>query len=136
MGGGPGYNGDSLSTHNNGYKYVLTVIDVLSKYAWVEPLKSKTGESLAEALGKIIKKGRKPRMFHTDKGTEFINRKFQKFLKEHKIRFFTTHNETKASIVESDAERENVEIFYSEEYTKVRRHSSEIGQIVQPFSTS
>ncbi len=39
-------------------------------------------------------------MFHTDKGTEFINRKFQKFLKEHNIRLFTTHNETKASIVE------------------------------------
>ena len=91
---------DSLSTHNNGYKYVLTVIDVLSKYAWVEPLKSKTGECLVQAFGKIIKKGRKPRMFHTDKGTEFINRKFQKFLKEHNIRFFTTHNETKASIVE------------------------------------
>ena len=83
---------DSLSTHNNGYKYVLTVIDVLSKYAWVEPLKSKTGECLVQAFGKIIKKGRKPRMFHTDKGTEFINRKFQKFLKEHNIRFFTTHN--------------------------------------------
>ncbi len=61
----------SLSTHNNGHKYVLTVIDVLSKYVWVEPLKSKTGECLVQAFGKIIKKGRKPRMFHTNKGTEF-----------------------------------------------------------------
>ncbi len=72
MGGGPGYNG-SLRTHNIGYKYVVTVIDVLSKYAWVEPLKSKTGECLVQAFGKIIKKGRKPQMFHTDKETEFIN---------------------------------------------------------------
>jgi hypothetical protein len=38
----------------------LTVIDVLSKYAWVEPIKTKTGESLVQAFGKIIKKGRKP----------------------------------------------------------------------------
>ena len=37
---------DSLSKNNNGYKYILTVIDVLSKYAWVEPLKTKTGESI------------------------------------------------------------------------------------------
>ena len=37
-----------------------------------------------------------------DKGTEFINRVFQKFLKEHDMHFFTTYNEeTKASIVES-----------------------------------
>ena len=34
---------DSLSQQNNGYKYVLTVIDVLSKYAWVEAIKAKTG---------------------------------------------------------------------------------------------
>jgi hypothetical protein len=75
----------------------LTVIDVLSKYAWVEPIKTKTGESLVQAFGKIIKKGRKPEKLHTDKGTEFTNRMFQKFLKENNIRFFTTHNETKAS---------------------------------------
>ena len=37
---------DSLATYNNNYKYILTVIDVLSKYAWVEPIKAKTGENL------------------------------------------------------------------------------------------
>ncbi len=37
-------------------------------------------------------------MFHTDKGTEFIERKLKKFLIKgtYNIRFFTTHNETKA----------------------------------------
>ena len=79
---------DSLSQQNNGYKYVLTVIDVLSKYAWVEAIKAKTGNNLVKAFEKIIKKGRKPKMFHTDKGTEFINRQFQTFLKKHGIRFF------------------------------------------------
>jgi hypothetical protein len=57
---------DSLSQQNNGYKYVLTVIDVLSKYAWVEAKKEKTGKNLVKAFEKIIKKGRKPKMFHTD----------------------------------------------------------------------
>ena len=46
---------DSLSKENNGYKYILTVIDVLSKYAWVEPLKAKSGENLVKAFEKILK---------------------------------------------------------------------------------
>ena len=63
-------------------------------------MKTKTGESLVEAFSRIIKNGHTPGMFHTDKGTEFTNKQFQKLLKEHNIRFFTTHNETNASIVE------------------------------------
>lgn len=91
---------DSLSKANNGYKYILTVIDVLSKFAWVEPLKTKSGENLVKAFQKILRKGRKPTTFHTDKGTEFTNKLFQKLLKNNGIRFLTTHNETTASIVE------------------------------------
>ena len=39
-----------LAKYNMGYKYLLTVIDVLSKFAWVEPLKSKSATALVEAL--------------------------------------------------------------------------------------
>ena len=91
---------DSLSKANNGNKYLLVVIDVLSKYAWVEPIKTKSGENIVKAFEKIFRKGRRPEKLHTDKGTEFKNRHFQKFLKENNILFFTTHNDTKASIVE------------------------------------
>ena len=34
---------------NKGYNYILTVIDVLSKYAWALPLKSKNGSDVAAA---------------------------------------------------------------------------------------
>ena len=91
---------DSLSKSSNGHNYILTVIDVLSKYAWVEPIKTKSGENLVKAFEKICKKGRQPEKLHTDKGTEFTNRLFQRFLKDKNIFFFTTHNDTKASIVE------------------------------------
>ena len=40
---------DSLSKGNNGYNYNLTVIDVLSKYAWVGPLKKKSEENIVKA---------------------------------------------------------------------------------------
>ena len=90
-----------LSSYNKGFKYLLTCIDVLSRYAWVVPLKDKTGKTLKDAFQVIFKSGRRPIRLQTDKGTEFTNRVFQKFLKEHDVHFFTTYNEeTKASIVE------------------------------------
>ena len=90
-----------LSKENDGYKFLLTVIDVLSKYAWVLPLKDKTGRSLVEAFELIFDEGRVPDRLQTDKGTEFLNRVFQGFLKKRDVKHFTTHNvETKASIAE------------------------------------
>ena len=90
-----------LCSYNKGFKYLLTCIDVLSRYAWVVPLKDKTGKTLKDAFHVIFKSGRRPIRLQTDKGTEFTNRVFQKFLKEHDVHFYTTYNEeTKASIVE------------------------------------
>ena len=90
-----------LAKYNDGYKYLLTCIDVLSKYAFVVPLKDKTGKSLVEALATIFASGRKCKTLQTDKGTEFTNRVFQKFLRDNDVSFFTTHNkEIKAGISE------------------------------------
>ena len=40
---------------NKGYNYILTIIDVLSKYAWALPLKSKNGSDVAAVLSKIFR---------------------------------------------------------------------------------
>ena len=90
-----------LASYNKGFKYVLTCIDVLSRYTWVVPLKNKTEKTLKEAFQVMFKTGRLPILLQTDRGTEFTNRVFRKFLKENDVHFFTTYNdETKASIVE------------------------------------
>ena len=86
----------SLSRWNHGYKYLLTCIDILSKYA----LKMKTGSALVEAFTTIFKQGRKPDKLQTDAGTEFKNKTFQTFLKQHDVHHFVTYSETKAQIVE------------------------------------
>ena len=96
---------DSLSYENNGYKHILTVIDVLSKYVWVEPLKTKSGENLVKAFERILKKCRKSEKLHSDKGTEFSNKIFQTFRREKKISFFTTYNETKHQLLNGLIER-------------------------------
>lgn len=90
----------NLSKYNKGNKYLLTVIDVFSKYAWVVPMKNKTGIEQKRAFESILKEGRKPVQLQTDKGSEFYNKTFSDFLKDEKIHHFSTHGETKAATVE------------------------------------
>ena len=88
-----------FSNENNGYNYLLTVIDCFSKYAWAIPIRNKTADEILKAFDKIFKE-RIPLKLQTDKGKEFINNKFQKFLKSKNIIWFSTNSEFKASIVE------------------------------------
>jgi transposase InsO family protein len=90
----------NLQKQNDGFKFILTCIDVFSKYAWAIPLKNKTSSAVTAAFDIILKNGRKPFRLQTDKGTEFLNKDFQKFLKNMHIHFFTTNSETKCAIVE------------------------------------
>ena len=84
---------------DRGYNYILTVIDVFSKYAWAVPVKRKTGEEISNAFEKIFKE-RTPTKLHTDKGLEFINKPTKELLKKNNIHWFATENETKAQVVE------------------------------------
>ena len=90
----------SMQKFNDGYRYLLVCIDVFSKYAWVIPLKNKTGPTLVEAFNTILASGRKPEQIQTDQGTEFFNKHFQALMKKEGIVLYNTYNETKASIVE------------------------------------
>ena len=88
-----------LAKYNRGIRYLLTVLDVLSKYAWVQPLKAKTGVALVHAFDKILKQ-RRPNRLQTDRGKEFYNRTFQRWLDEQGIKHFSTEGDAKASVVE------------------------------------
>lgn len=90
----------SLAHANDGYRYLLNCIDCFSKYAHVRKLKRKNGEEAAAAMKDIFDSGSKPLMIHSDAGKEFTNSVFQKLLKDYNVHFYTTNNETKASIVE------------------------------------
>ena len=90
----------SLAPFNKGYKFLLTCIDVFSKFAWAVPLKNKSGETLVNGFQSILDLGRSPEKLQTDKGTEFLNRNIQSLLQENSIHFFTTNSELKASVVE------------------------------------
>jgi hypothetical protein len=86
---------------NDGYKYILDVIDCFSKYAWAVPLKNKTTHTTLEALKKIIKdSGRKPEKIWSDAGGEFVSKEVKKWLDENNITLYHTYSENKSSIVE------------------------------------
>ena len=89
-----------LKRWNGGMKYLVTVIDILSKHAWVQPIPDKTGKSLVTAFKRIFKNGRQPQRLQTDAGKEYYNKVFQAFLKKKGIPHFSTHGDTKASVVE------------------------------------
>ena len=45
-----------MSKFNKGFRFLLCVIDIFSKYAWVVPLKDKKGDSIVDAFQKILDK--------------------------------------------------------------------------------
>ena len=59
-----------LSKHNKGIRFLLCVIDIFSKFAWVVPLKDKKGISIVLILKQS---NRKPNKIWVDKGSEFYN---------------------------------------------------------------
>ena len=90
-----------LSRYNNGYQYLLTCIDIYSKYAWVVPLKNKGGEEVAKALDSIFKQGRVPKKVQTDKGREFLNRIVRSLLEQYGVHHFTSEDpQIKCAVVE------------------------------------
>ena len=90
-----------LSKFNKGFRFLLCVIDIFSKYAWVIPLKDKKGVSIVNAFQRILKESnRKPNKIWLDKGSEFYNISFKKWLKDNDIEIHSTSNEGKSVIAE------------------------------------
>ena len=90
-----------LSKYNKGIRFLLCVIDIFSKYAWVVPLKDKKGISIVKAFQSILKQSnRKPNKIWADKGSEFYNAYFKKWLRDNDVVMYSTHNEGKSVVAE------------------------------------
>ena len=91
-----------LSKFNKEFRFLLCIIDVFSKYAWVVPLKDKKDIGIVNAFQKILKESdRKPNKIWIDKGSEFYNNSFKKWLGDNDIEMYSTSNEGKSVIAES-----------------------------------
>jgi len=89
-----------LANQNSGYRYILTVIDIFSRFSWARPLKTKRGEEVASAFKDIFDEGRIPRRIQTDEGREFYNTHVQSLFQQYNIELFSVKSAYKAAIVE------------------------------------
>ena len=90
-----------LSKYNKGIRFLLCVIGIFSKYAWIVPLKDKKGISIVKAFQIILKQSdRKPNKIWVDKESEFYNAYFKKWLRDNDIVMYSTHNEGKSVVAE------------------------------------
>jgi hypothetical protein len=85
------------SKENDGYKYLLNVVDVFSRYAWSIPLKTKSAAEVVDAFADIK---RKPNKIWVDKGGEFYNKQMDAYISKNNIVRYSTYGEHKSAIVE------------------------------------
>lgn len=89
---------------NDGYTYILTVVDVLTKYAFAKCVKNKSAQSITKAFRDILSESqRRPLVIQCDRGLEFSNSTFRSFLNQHgiKLQFPMTTSRFKCAIVEA-----------------------------------
>ena len=86
-----------LSKFNKRILFLLCVIDIYRKYAWVMHLKDKKYITITNAFQKFLdESGRTPnkvRIERVDKSSEFYNRSMKRWLEKNGMGMYSTHNE-------------------------------------------
>ena len=92
----------AIRKENNGKRFLLTAIDVFSRQAYAQAIKSKKPDDVIAAFNNILKQAKtRPKFLQTDRGTEYTNRKFLAWLEGKSIRLYHTFNaKIKASLIE------------------------------------
>ena len=90
-----------IKQENSNYSYILTCIDLVSRFAFAEPTRTKSPKDVMKAFDIIIKRsGRKPVKLHTDAGNEFKGKYAQLYFKENDIIHYTSFSDMKAAVCE------------------------------------
>ena len=97
----------SLSKYNINYKFILTVIDIFTKYAWAFPAKNKSVSSITNGFKIVLSESpqggsesRKPEKLWVDRGSELYKKTFKSLLKEYETKLYSTYTDLKAVFIE------------------------------------
>ncbi|KAF9761072.1 Transposon Tf2-11 polyprotein [Nosema granulosis] len=91
---------------NVGYSWILTIIEVYSKFSWVFPLKTKTGKEVAETLESFFYRFTgPPTILQSDNGKEFINSEMTAL--QEKFSFVFKHSRPRHPQTQGQVERFN-----------------------------
>ena len=125
----------ALKKFNDGFRYVVVLIDVLFKYVYVECVKNKTAYSIICAFSKLLKRSKHFQLLLTDGGSEFTNHAFQSWLKKQKIHFFHSRNyDVKCGIVERVIRALKERLWRYFTYTNTRRYTDIIQDLVHSYN--
>src|SRR3981189_2941824 len=120
--------------YNDGNKYILTVIDIFSRYAWAEPIKTKSPQHVKPAVELIFSMGRKPFKIQTDQGTEFESRTMQDFFNSHRIHQFSVKSQFKAAIVERFNRTLKAKMWHYFTHANTRKWLDILPKLVQAYN--
>lgn len=106
---------------NKGFRYILTCIDVFSRFARAIPVKSKSGEDVCKAIKLMLKENVFPRYVQTDLGKEFYNKHVKSLFTKHNIEHYTIYSQFKAALVErfNRTLREKLSRYFTHQGNKV-----------------
>jgi len=126
-------NHKTLYKDNDGFKYILFIIDTFSKFVYYAPLKTKTGLEVSEAFSQIFKHN-VPKKLHVDKGKEFYNKDLKQILNKYNIKMYSTATDKKASIIERFNRTFGDEI--KKVIYKKKRWISELPKIIKTYNNT
>ena len=110
---------DIASTNEN-YKYLLVIIDVFSRFAFVFPLKNKTADTVTYILKDVVEET-SPHILNTDLGSEFISNSFKTMLLKHgiQINYVDVGEHKKLAIVDRFVRtlRQKINMYLSQYHT-------------------
>lgn len=88
-----------FASHNQGYKFMLMIMDLFTRQAWAFPLRTKSGSEVASIFRPFFRHHKTERL-QVDEGKEFYNKDVKSVLQDYGIELFSIYSETKAALVE------------------------------------
>ena len=93
------------ASKNKGYRWILTAVEILSRYAFTIPVYRKDTKNMTKVVGLLMgnfkeRFGKYPNVAQFEEGKEFYNFGVKDLLKSYNVDYFSTHSDKKAAIVE------------------------------------
>jgi hypothetical protein len=129
-----------LADHNDNYRYIVAMIDGLTRFIWARPVKLKTATAVKNAISDMIEEMKstdhgKPEMLFSDKGLELKNRQMQAYLQNEGITMMHPHSELKASIIERANRSIRGLIYKYMTEMQTRRYIDVLDDLIKTYNT-
>jgi hypothetical protein len=124
-------------SYRQAYRYLLVCIDVLSKYAWVVPIKNKSANETKRGFEKIFEQGRIPNYIQIDQGKEFEGA-CKRYLKTTNVKLYHTFTNTKfkAGIAERFNRTFKEKMYRMFTYNKNKKYIDVLDELVYNYNNT